>query len=84
MLAVLPEGDDVPAEHDIQAAPPLEYVPAPHCVQAELAVLPAGDDEPAEHEAQTLGSVNVFDVAPGRAYLPAGQDRVIHDEPIVE
>ena len=41
--------------------------------QALDAVLPAGDIELAAQEAQTLASVNVFDVAPARAYLPSGQ-----------
>ncbi len=36
-------------------------------------MLPAGDEKPAEQEAQTLELVKVFDVAPERAYLPAGQ-----------
>ncbi len=36
-------------------------------------MLPASDEKPAEQEAQTLVLVKVFDVAPGRAYLPAGQ-----------
>ena len=36
-------------------------------------MLPEGDEKPAEHKAQTLVLAKVFDVAPGRAYLPTGQ-----------
>jgi hypothetical protein len=72
-LDVLPADEDLPAGQLVQTVPAVEYVPATHCVQAELDVLPAGDDKPAKQEAQTLVFVKVFDVAPGTAYLPAGQ-----------
>ena len=100
-IAVLPEGDEVPAAQDAQTAgsvrvfdvaparaylpighvndrhaPPLpvEYVPAVHVVHAAIAILAAGDDLPATQEAQTVGSVGVLNLAPARAYFPAGQD----------
>jgi len=72
-LDVLPADEDLPAGQFVHAVPAVEYVPATHCVQAELAVLPRGDERPEEQEAQTLVLVKVFDVAAGRAYLPAGQ-----------
>jgi hypothetical protein len=72
-LDVLPADEDLPAGQFVHAVPPVEYVPTPHCVQAELVMLPEGDEKPAEQEAQTLELVKVFEVAPARAYLPAGQ-----------
>jgi len=67
--AYFPIGHD----NDIHPVPPVEYVPAEHCIHAVFAILPAGDENPAAQEAQTLELVKVFDVAPARAYFPIGQ-----------
>ncbi len=64
----------VPAIQFTHAVPPVEYLPAKHCVQAAIDVLPAKDEVPAAQDAQTLELVKVFDVAPARAYFPIGHD----------
>jgi len=40
-----------------QAVPPVEYVPASHCVHAELAMLPAGEEKPAAQEIHAVPPV---------------------------
>ena len=61
----------------MQADPGVEEnVPAAHSLQASLNLLSAAEDVPTGQFAQTVATVRVLDVAPGRAYLPAGQETV--------
>ena len=53
-----------------------EYVPAAHSLQSALDLLDLIEDVPAGQFAQTVKSVSVLDIAPGRAYLPMGQETV--------
>ena len=73
----------MPAGQFVQdGSPDSEYLPSAHAVQALLTVLPEAELVPAVQEAQTLESVKVFDVAPARAYLPAGQVKDKHAPPL--
>ena len=61
----------------MQADPGVEEnVPAAHSLQSELNLLEEDEDVPAGQFAQTVASVRVLDVAPGRAYLPTGHETV--------
>ena len=53
-----------------------ENVPAAHSLQSALDLLEEAEDVPAGQLAQTVKSVTVLDIAPGRAYLPMGQETV--------
>jgi hypothetical protein len=61
----------------VQADPGVdENVPAAHSLQSALDLLEEAEDVPAGQFAQTVKSVTVLDIAPGRAYLPGGQETV--------
>jgi len=73
----------VPAGQSVQdGSPANEYCPALHAVQEVLDVLPETDVVPAEQVPQTFALANVFEGAPARAYLPAGQVKDKHAPPL--
>jgi hypothetical protein len=61
----------------VQADPGVdENVPAAHSLQSALNLLSTAEDVLTGQLAQTVKSVTVLDIAPGRAYLPGGQETV--------
>ena len=69
--------EKLPAGQSAQADPGVgEYLPAAHFVHAVLSTLDSIEVVPAGQFAQTVESVTVLDVAPGKAYLLMGQETV--------
>jgi hypothetical protein len=64
----------VPAGQLVHAiAPDKEYVPRGHLLVHGVFNPDTELNVPATHDPQVVVAVKIFDVAPGNAYLPAGQ-----------
>ncbi len=86
---VAPSAEKVPAGQLLHTDPgAAEYVPAVQGLHALLDVLEATEEDPAGQLAHTVASATEDDVAPGRAYLPAGQvtvpEQVFDESPTAE
>lgn len=81
---------NVPAGHNEQSvAPAREYVPRPQVPEQVDTLSPGVDPKlPAAQEPQFVAEPTTFDVAPAKAYLPAGHVRTpVHEEdfkPVVD